>query len=42
MKLHLLNPYWINKQLEKERLEKEGEESGDTSVEECSDRQDPE
>lgn len=39
MKLYLLNPYWINKQLEKERLEKEGEESGDTSVEECSDGQ---
>lgn len=42
MKLYLLNPYWINQQLEKERLEKEGEESGSTSVEECSDRQDPE
>ena len=39
MKLYLLTPDWINKQLEKERLEKEGEESGDTSVEECSDRQ---
>ena len=37
MKLHLLNPYWINKQ-----LEKEGGESDDTSVEECSDGQDAE
>lgn len=42
MKLYLLNPYWINKQLEKERLEKEGEEDGNTSVEECSDGQNPE
>ena len=39
MKLYLLNPYWISKQLEKEQLEKEGEEDGDTSVEERSDRQ---
>ena len=42
MKLQLLNPYWINKQLEKEQMEKEGGESGDTSVEGCSDRQDAE
>ena len=42
MKLYLLNPYWINQQLEKERKEKEGEDSGSTSMEECSDRQDTE
>lgn len=42
MKLYLLNTYWINQQLVKERQEKEGEESGSTSVEECSDRQDAE
>lgn len=42
MKLYLLNPYWINQQLEKERLEKEGEEDGSASVEGCSDRQDAE
>ena len=42
MKLHLLNPYWINQQLEKERQEKEDKEDGNTSVEECSDGQDTE
>lgn len=42
MKLYLLNPYYIKQQLEMEQLQKEGEESGSDSVEECSDRQNPE